>query len=115
MMLFMTDLLPILDCDDCGACCFEQGSPPVTCEADMERILAAPPEAARAILLHLAGLDRGEDADGVCCWLDQQTLRCRWYEHRPEICRDFVPGSEGCRAFRADYNIDVQRINSGPG
>ncbi len=33
---------------------------------------------------------------GPCCWLDPTTRKCRWYEHRPEICRDFELGGESC-------------------
>lgn len=48
--------------------------------------------------------------DVPCFWLDLQTLRCRHYDHRPMICRDFDVGGEGCRVWRAEFNIDVEHI-----
>src|SRR5206468_9386250 len=30
-----------------------------------------------------------------CLWLDPVTRRCRYYEHQPDVCRDFEVGSEG--------------------
>ena len=50
--------------------------------------------------------------DAPCCWLDRDTNRCRWYEFRPQICRDLDCGSEGCRSWRDEYNIDVARLQS---
>lgn len=112
-------------CDDCGACCFEQGSPPgyelfvvdpapawvseiPADDPDRLRAAALPPEARKAIRLYHASLTAGKgDGDRPCCWLDLATNRCRWYEHRPEICRELMPGSEGCQAWRDEYNLDV--------
>lgn len=109
--------LPITNCNNCGACCFEQGSPPgystvilnpenwPQWTGDHARV-AALPDDARASLLD----GMGEDPNGPCCWLDQATMRCRWYEHRPQICRDVDRGSEGCRVWRDEYNIDVESL-----
>lgn len=115
----MSTLLPTLDCNDCGACCFEQCSPPgyvavVTGnehlwpdEEDVERAKTLPPEALRLLLEAVAA---ASSDDSPCCWLDLVTNRCRFYEHRPNICRDFEPGSEGCRSWRDEYKVDVERI-----
>jgi Fe-S-cluster containining protein len=35
-----------------------------------------------------------------CIWLDLATKRCRHYEHRPKLCRDFELGGEECVGFR---------------
>jgi Fe-S-cluster containining protein len=35
-----------------------------------------------------------------CLWLDLATKRCRHYEHRPKLCRDFALGGEECLGFR---------------
>lgn len=40
------------------------------------------------------------DPDGDCIWLDPNTRRCRWYEHRPQICRDYEMGGASCLAER---------------
>ena len=119
--------LPVLSCDDCGACCFEQGSPPGYLglmngvlsrdewpdEDDIPRLDSMPDEARAVLLAYGADLRSGKaDGDGACVWLDQTTMRCRWYEHRPQICRDLDRGSEGCRSWRDEYNIDVDAIRS---
>lgn len=115
-----------MNCDNCGACCMEQGSPPgyITLltspvsqrcdwpgEGDAERITHLPAEALRAIAWYRRDLKEGRtDGDGPCCWLDRETRRCRWYEHRPAICRELDVGSEGCRVWRDEYNIDVEAL-----
>ena len=39
--------------------------------------------------------------DGWCAALDRATLRCRIYERRPTICRDFEMGGSECLVERA--------------
>jgi len=34
--------------------------------------------------------------DGWCAALDRNSMRCRIYEQRPMICRDFAMGEEEC-------------------
>jgi len=50
------------------------------------------------------------DAPGnsPCLWLDQETLKCKHYDQRPEICRDFVRGGEECLRVRNELE-DVLR------
>ena len=124
-MVWAMHLLASL-CDHCGACCFEQGSPPgyiamivggreyatqwLTTE-DIARYESMPAEARETLERYMAQQRAGEvDPDGPCCWLDPETNRCRWYEWRPSICRDLSPGSEGCLAWRDEYNIDIEEI-----
>jgi Fe-S-cluster containining protein len=40
-------------------------------------------------------------ADGWCAALDRATLRCRIYERRPAICRDYDVGGSDCLSERA--------------
>ena len=40
-------------------------------------------------------------ADGWCAALDRDTLRCRIYERRPSICRDYEVGGSDCQDERA--------------
>lgn len=44
-----------------------------------------------------------------CLWYDEQTKRCKHYEHRPETCRDevMVPGNEACMATRSHFRIPL--------
>lgn len=121
--------LPILDCNDCGACCATQCSPPgyvlllTVSEKDQDewphpedvaRIRSLPAEAETSLREYLTSLKSFDvpvvTDDGPCIWLDLETRRCRFYEHRPQICRDFEVGSEGCRSWRDEFNIDVERI-----
>ena len=119
--------LPIISCDDCGACCFEQGSPPgYLCllmqpseqvdwpdAEDLPRLKTLPEDARAALLDYAADLGDGTViGEGPCCWLDQKTNRCRWYDWRPQICRDLDVGSEGCRCWRDEYNVDVARLTT---
>lgn len=50
-------------------------------------------------------------ADAVpipCLWYDEETRRCKHYEHRPEVCRDsIVPGDPACLATRQKFRIPL--------
>ena len=39
--------------------------------------------------------------DGWCAALDRDTKRCRIYERRPAVCRDYQVGANDCIADRA--------------
>jgi len=120
--------VPVLDCDGCGACCMAQCSPPGYVifakpppwideipDDDFDRMMydSAPAEAKAALQEYIVGLNDEWNHDDVpCCWFDLETLRCRWYEWRPSICREFKIGSEGCRSWRDDYNVDVDRLRA---
>lgn len=41
-----------------------------------------------------------------CVWLDLETKRCRHYELRPPVCREFVPGNEVCLEDRELAGIE---------
>ena len=106
-----------MNCDDCGACCMEVGAPPGYTwlmesspesrsgwpdKDDIERAKHLPADARKAIL----EADREDDAR-PCCWLDVENRRCRFYEHRPQICRDYELGSEDCLRYREVYEIGL--------
>ena len=38
--------------------------------------------------------------DQPCIWLDSTTKRCRHYEYRPRLCRNFKLGGADCLGFR---------------
>lgn len=116
-------MLPILNCDDCGACCLEQGSPPgyillLGCrergestddwpdQEDVTRLDELPAAARRLLIEHRRRLRHGDDqGEGPCVWFNQRTKKCRFHDHRPQICRDLEIGGEGCQAWRAEYQI----------
>lgn len=114
--------LPVIEsCEGCGACCMEQGSPPGYLwlrqldpdarsawpdEDDVKRVATLPAEAMAAVEEYAIKLMAGEvSGEGPCCWLDRQTMRCRWHEQRPQICRDFEVGSMPCQAYRHAYGV----------
>lgn len=109
-----------ITCDNCGACCREMNNPPgywpgVTDQTwpdwtgDRERFAALPDAAIQAIQDRIQAIqdriDSGEYGDLLCCWLDAETLRCRWYEHRPSICREFEVGNRHCLEWREKFGI----------
>lgn len=115
--------LPVIEsCDGCGACCMEQESPPgyVMLIAqpqlgkgkrnqfrdDVKRLKHLPKAARQELDEHIAHVQANprHGAAQPCIWLDQATMRCRWYEHRPSICRDGLQlGDDGCRSWRLAY------------
>jgi len=113
--------LPVIDsCADCGACCMEQQSPPgyvmlLSSEQmmnadvfsdDAERIQNLPEVAIAEIKNYMEQLLAGnEREDEACIWLDVETMRCRYHEFRPSICRDFKIGSDDCHSWRQKYGI----------
>lgn len=120
----VAESLPIVQvesCEGCGACCMAQGSPPGYIglipghesglsrdewpdREDIERVDTMPREAVKILLRYRAQLLRGEvSGEGPCVWLNQQTKECRFYEFRPQICRDFERGCGGCLEWRAEF------------
>ena len=103
-------------CDNCGVCCLEQNTPP-GCVAVMMNPAAWPPDTgdherveqlpddARKVIVDRITDDRSPDGM-PCCWLDLETNRCRWYEHRPQLCRNMEIGSKWCRSWRERYGIE---------
>lgn len=74
---------------------------------DVERLRAMPPKPLAELQEHLRRLQAGETRDSLACiWLDQVTMRCRYHDYRPSICRDFEVGSEECLEWRQAYDID---------
>lgn len=45
------------------------------------------------------------DIGKPCIWLDLQTRRCKHYDHRPQMCRDFEMGNPHCQRMRESYGI----------
>lgn len=119
--------LPLADpCGGCGKCCRGIGLPPFeaanpefgpqpvvtrgmtagqfdTAVFDTELFLLMPPELRLAhaeLVLNLTA-----DPSGTpCAWYDADADRCRHYDWRPGICRQFTPGSDECVKLRSDPN-----------
>lgn len=113
--------LPVVSCEDCGACCTHIRTPPfVFCFVDGRPIpmdgddefedgktfLSAPTEAHHAFV---DGLKDNRPEESPCSWWDQDTKRCRWYGHRPAICREYEVGGESCFGARSGERIIISR------
>lgn len=107
----------ITSCAGCGgACCRNQPSPQGfqfvatghTDHAwpdDVDILSQAPPEVLDSIRSYFAErmrLNDWNDADGKPCFWLTEDGRCRHYEYRPTICRDFELGSNACRKMRSE-------------
>lgn len=74
---------------------------------DVQRLRSLPAEALEELQEYLRQLRAGvQRSTQVCLWLDETTMRCRYHEHRPLICREFEVGSDECRGWRKTYDID---------
>ncbi|MCA9115255.1 MAG: YkgJ family cysteine cluster protein [Planctomycetaceae bacterium] len=107
--LQVLEVIPPATCDGCGVCCEGIGSPVVLYASRPGELNPHPfrPAGLPASLLaeidsHFAGLRRGEEPQERCLWFDSATRRCRHYEWRPPICREFELGGAACLAVRAE-------------
>jgi Fe-S-cluster containining protein len=73
---------------------------------DVERIKSLPNEAMQLLRQHVQQVMAGNTPkDRACIWLDRQSMKCKFHEYRPSICRDFEKGSYECREWRNEFNI----------
>jgi Fe-S-cluster containining protein len=84
----------VIDCQDCGACC--KGF-----TVDVEsRDEGVPPKMIKEDRLFGPVM---RERDGQCIALSGKVgerVRCRIYEDRPQVCRDFSPGCLLCHKAR---------------
>lgn len=109
--------LPIVapdSCDDCGLCCMGIGSPVLlyATHPDVQglhpfRPAGIPAELIREIDEHFLGLHRGQEPQAQCLWYDPTTRRCRNYEWRPQVCRDYELAGTACLMRRAEERPSV--------
>ena len=93
-------------CRDCGACCAEMNSPPFMPEHfDGTELNALPVDVREDFLDGMRARNRDDWPDNVPCFWLTDDLRCKHYNHRPEICREFEVGSEACQGWRERFNI----------
>lgn len=110
-MISLEVIDPSVTCTDCGRCCSEMRTPPhmvwyrngeyqpmSSYQSDFDLLMAAPVEARELRTSEMLRTDL--PIIGPCSWLDQ-TKQCRYYEWRPQICRDFTPGCRDCLEWRA--------------
>lgn len=105
--------LPVINCDNCGACCTEQEALPVGWYLGNPAFkLGDPNSLPPELLAELEAMAEQFDKTGwpngtPCVWYDEQTLRCKHYEYRPETCREenVVPGNDACLRWRREKGI----------
>ena len=97
----MSNLSPPIPGEDCGACCREMSSPPSDQAAELPKL---PAEVGADYESGMRNRHADGWPDGVpCFWLADG--RCKYYDHRPEICRDFKVGGEGCLKWRMAISL----------
>jgi Fe-S-cluster containining protein len=63
------------------------------------------PESLKAeVEAHIDGLE-DVDMGEPCIWHDAETGKCKHYEYRPQMCRDFEVGCFHCLRMRAEHGI----------
>lgn len=93
-------------CDNCGVCCRHMVQPPFIGPEDDE-FVALPLQLRDELSSFNKFVRPSLPEDYPCVWLDLLTMRCRHYEHRPSICRDFDVGGESCIQMRVAVGFDV--------
>ena len=86
-------------------------------QKDIGRLANLPPEARHILKKYMDRLMGKNSPKGEqpCCWLDLNTMECRFYEHRPQICRDLELGDDSCRAWRHRYQVAGPVVEHEPG
>ena len=97
--LRITDADAAITCTSCQACC-----------CHLEVILMGDDDPPQAFVETdtWGGQVMARKDDGWCAALDRDTMRCRIYERRPGVCRDFEMGGSECiteRSSRASVII----------
>ena len=105
------DVLQPANCEACGLCCEGNGSPVTLYVSRSEwrfqhpfRPVGLPAELIREIDENFGGLFRGQESQERCLWFDVEARRCRHYEWRPQVCRDYELGGFACLAARSACN-----------
>lgn len=104
------DVLQPASCDDCGLCCEGIGSPvlayasrPAFGDDHPFRPAGLPTALIQEIDEHFAGLSRGQEPQERCLWFDAQRRRCKHYDWRPQICRDYERAGTACLLRRQEH------------
>ncbi len=103
------ELLPIMSCEGCGACCTKIAIPPFD---EFEGRIDTNDFEWQKLPQHLRDEINTAWNNGItwgigrpCIWLDPVTRRCREYNHRPVCCSRFDPGNPTCLEMRKEQGI----------
>ena len=109
-------------CNNCGLCCMHMRTPPFLGYSDPEW-RALPQELKDelntwfrydGVLKRIVNsprydmVDMKHGDDFPCIWLNLATGKCRHYEHRPSVCRDYEVGNESCRELRLAVKLTIK-------
>ena len=73
---------------------------------DIDRVAALSDEAMELLEGFATSVADGSMVDdSPCVWLDQDTRKCRFYDERPAICRDFEMGGRWCQSWKQKYEV----------
>lgn len=110
------------DCQTCGACCVshaDEGTLADVSSADRERMskrtirLHVLNESTKTVWKHQSGGPLHGMKACVCTALVGSALhrvRCSIYAERPDVCREFEPGSERCRSAKEALTRSVNTV-----
>lgn len=92
-----------ITCEGCGQCCRYVGAPPFS-----RGLIGEDPywdSLPRPLQSEVLEAERHSGGDGAipgtpCIWFDESTERCRHYDLRPTICRNFEVGGADCLEHR---------------
>ena len=116
---------PVTSCDKCGACCTHMATPPMfaaffpprgkkmpkfmfgTEDHDIVKTFSRALWAETRALFDEAWKTNRSAKDVPCFWFDEATRRCRHWEFRPTICREFEVGGEDCKDHRERVGLTV--------
>ncbi|MHC4519126.1 MAG: YkgJ family cysteine cluster protein [Planctomycetota bacterium] len=94
-------------CKHCGACCVNVGRPPFR----PDDTVRPPPEIQRLV----AWLDERDPQRAAhitpCYFFNLATRKCLIYEHRPQACREFLPGGQLCLELRRAFVPCMDKFN----
>ena len=83
-------------CRQCGTCCAFISIPPFK-EDELDRL---PPEILQVVDWYTRHNAARPKSPVPCYFFDMTNRICLIHEHKPQACRDFEPGSPGCRSER---------------
>lgn len=113
------------NCDNCGACCTHMATPPGHAAyfppkglripkwaqgvGDAKYIAAMPQKVwdETRRLFDEAWATNRSALEVPCFWYDEKTRRCKHWEYRPSVCRNFQIGEPACIAHRERVGITL--------
>ena len=99
-----SDMSSEVSCEGCAVCCHGEAVPPFL-PTELDRLPRALAAGLDAHAVEEAPGREGKHA-GPCTWLAADG-KCRHYEDRPGVCREFERGGEDCLRLRKGRGSSV--------